>query len=711
MKWPWPAPTVGASVLGRRMLRRSFWSLLLVGCLVMAVQALVVMSQKREQRFRSVSDTAQLLIPNVAAASWQVSETTMTTLLDSLVAMDGVVAARFTDNFLHIERRSARWPAAAKDWTACERVIRHDLTGFALGAERLPAGVFEVCFVQPAGGTLLLRNALWAASPLLVLLVLASLYPAMLVRRMVIQPIKELTEAIRRSNLLNFHPARPSTDQGDEVDGLIDELKGRTRSLLREQGMAHLAFHALSDGLAVVDLQSVIRRCNAALPAVLGLEGGPSLVGHSLRDYLPPDLFEPPDGTREFDGIGGRVLEVRASALDIGGDERYRVVQIRDLTQQKRHEAERRQVAKMNALGTLSGGVAHDFNNLLMAIGGSAELIGLDETLTPDGQRLLETIRVAARRGATLTAQLLTFARKQPMKVGLVEVREVVAEVVALSRRTLGSGHTVEVQIDGHARVSADQTFLETALINLLVNARDAQPQGGTIRLEVQTVERAGQAFVRLSVVNEGPDIPPAVLARMGEPFFTTKSPGKGTGLGLSMVLGFAEQSGGRVEMASQHGLTRMAILLPLEQVPGHATADSVSAPAPPPSPRSLRLLLVDDDAPVRDTLAALLRSLGHRVTAVASPQEVESLLAEPGPWDLVLCDLVLAQGSGIEVHQLLRARGITTPVVFISGNVPSSMQARIETLDHRAVLTKPVSREQLQRMIQAVCPAGGEAP
>lgn len=714
MKWPWQAPSVGASVLGSRMLRRSFWSLLLVGCVVMVAQALVVLSQEREQRFRAVNDTAQLLMPNVASAAWQVSETTMTTLLDSLVAMDGVVAARFGDDQLSIARHSVRWSGSENGWQDCERVIRRDLTGFALGAERLPAGLLEICFVQPGGLGQPLRNAMWAASPLLLLLVLASLYPALLVRRMVIQPIKELTEAIRHSNLLNFHPARPPGDQGDEVDGLIDELKGRTRSLLREQGMANLAFLALSDGMAVVDLRSVIMRCNAALPAVLGLDAGVVLVGRSLGDFLPPDLFDPPDGTREFEGVAGRVLEVSASALDIGGEESYRVVQIRDLTQKKRDEAEHRQVAKMNALGTLSGGVAHDFNNLLMAIGGSAELISLDETLTPEGQRLLETIRVAARRGATLTAQLLTFARKQPMKSSSVDVREVVAEVVALSRRTLGSGHTVEVWIEGHPRVHADQTFLETALINLLVNARDAQPQGGAIRLEVQTVERAGQAFVRLSVINQGPDIPPEVLARMGEPFFTTKTPGKGTGLGLSMVLGFAEQSGGRVEMASAQGLTRMAILLPLEPEPCEVAAAVLPVPVPakPRPPPSLQLLLVDDDVSVRDTLAGLLGSLGHRVTVAASPQEVEALLAGHGSgWDLVLCDLVLAQGSGIDVHQMLRARGIATPLVFISGNVPSSMQSRIELLDHRAVLYKPVSREQLQKTIQSVCSAGGAAP
>lgn len=703
---------LGASVLGRRMLHRSFWSVLLVSALVIAAQSLVVMQQKREQRFRTVDDTAAILLPNIASASWQVSEATMATLLDSLVALEGATAARFEDGYLRVERHTPRPTASELDWRSCERVIRRDLRGFPLGSEKLPAGLLEICFVQPASLGSLLPDALVAAAPLLVLLLLASVYPAMLVHRMVIRPIGDLTDAIRRSRLLGFVPQRPPKDRGDEVDVLVEELKERTIRLLQEQGMSDLAFHALSDGMAVADQQLVVQRYNAAMATALGLAPSERLEGRSLRDYLPAEAFVHPDRPLEFSGPGARVLEVSSSPLNFEGAPAHRVYQVRDLTDKKRHEAEVRQANKMNALGTLSGGVAHDFNNLLMAIGGNAELIGLDEKLSPEGQRMLGVIRQAARRGSALTAQLLSFARKQPMKIGSLGAREVVTEVAALSRRTLGSGHRVEVRIGEDCWVRTDRTLLDTALINLLVNARDAQPQGGVIQLVVEPLEGEAQPLVRLSVLNEGPDIPREVLDRMGEPFFTTKGPGKGTGLGLSMVMGFAAQSGGRFEMHSAHGHTRMSIVLPRAMAPDARELDGAGAPPIAGASRSLAVLLVDDDLTVRETLAGLLRSLGHRVEQAGSAAEVQVLVVDHGPvWDVVLCDMVLAHGSGLDVQHMLQSHGANMPCVFISGNVPEALSARMGSQDLPDVLFKPVSRERLQAALAAACPPAGAAP
>jgi CheY-like chemotaxis protein len=366
----------------------------------------------------------------------------------------------------------------------------------------------------------------------------------------------------------------------------------------------------------------------------------------------------------------------------------------------KQLEASEQQSHKMNALGALSSGVAHDFNNLLMTIGGNAELISELERLSPEGKDMVQSIRVAARRGAVLTSQLLSFARKQHLKARQLCPHEVVAEVVELARRTLGSTHSLELEVLSTHAVQTDATFLETALLNLMVNARDAQAHGGPIRVRVEDVVQARRDWVSFSVINTGPTIPRDVLQRMGEPFFTTKAKGRGTGLGLSMVMGFAEQSGGHVTMESSDGVTRIAIVLPAVHTEAPVTHPAPAFRATNLPARTLKVLLVDDDAVVLQVLGRMLRTLGHEVTRAFTPNDVRGLIQQGQRWDVVLCDMVLEGAHGFDVHELI-APILPQPVFFfISGNVPPALADRLPELPQVRLLQKPIELDALQAVL-----------
>lgn len=701
MKLPLHDAVLARGVLGRRMLWRSFWSILLVSVLVMAAQTFLVMQQKRDQRFQAIRSTIDLLQINVANAAWQVSESEMFALLGSLVALDGVDAVSYADPFLNVQALSPSATAQTDVWSRCERTLNQDFSDYPIGSNRLPSGTMKVCFNSPDSVASLMPGALVAALPLLALIVLASVFPAILVRRMVIQPIEQLTDAVRNAqSVASLHLNRPAQDKGDEIELLIEEIQVRSQRLLRERSLADLAFESFGHGMAVTDERGTIQRHNTALVNLLG-ETEPVLIGRKLGDLLPSTPVDPTVAPTEFTAHDGRILEASASPLRGEGTDRYRVHMVRDLTERKRMEALEQQGLKMSALGTLSSGVAHDFNNLLMAIGGNAELLMAEESLSEDGIKMLTIIRGAAKKGATLTSQLLSFARKQQLKVRPTLVSEVVADVVALSRRTLGSSHRLLVEERVSPIVMTDPVFLETALLNLLVNARDAQPEGGDIQILVdESPDLDGHTMVGVSVLNGGPAIPPEVLARMGEPFFTTKVIGKGTGLGLSMVMGFAQQTGGALLLQSKEGETRICIQLRVAQAEAADPSQRETFATPLASGESAKILVVDDDPDVRETLARMVERLGHSVTAAASVDEVQALWNAGARWDSVLCDVLLEGHSGLDVYRFLHEVDASLHFCFVSGKVPDALAVRLAALEHTDFLAKPISIDDLRRAL-----------
>ena len=295
-----------------------------------------------------------------------------------------------------------------------------------------------------------------------------------------------------------------------------------------------------------------------------------------------------------------------------------------DVTDRKALEEELLQVRKMDAIGKLTGGIAHDFNNLLAAVLGGIGLIERRFELDDEQRRIVGMTRHAAEQGAELVGRLLSFARRQKLRPGPIDIGQLSESVTELLAPTLGGLVRLDWQAqDGVWPVYADGAQLELALMNLIINARDAMPEGGTVLLTARNAEaQPGNAlkvapgdYVVLAVNDTGSGIAPDLLAQVTEPFFTTKEIGKGTGLGLSMVYGFASQSGGGIRIDSAVGEGTVVELW----LPRAAQADAAALAEPPAADvavesRPLRILLVDDHDAVRETTEAILRDLGHEV-------------------------------------------------------------------------------------------------
>ena len=378
----------------------------------------------------------------------------------------------------------------------------------------------------------------------------------------------------------------------------------------------------------------------------------------------------------------------------------------RKLAQQQLEEAREAlfQSQKMDAVGQLTGGVAHDFNNLLMAIMGSLELARKRGIADPQLSRLIDNAFQGAQRGATLTQRMLAFARRQPLKPTALDVAALVTNMGELLRRSLGPAVNLVLDFPpGLPHIKADENQLELALLNLAVNARDAMPDGGTIRIgaAMQTVPAGAGltagSYVRLWVCDTGEGMDENVLARAAEPFFTTKGIGKGTGLGLAMVHGMAAQSGGRLVIKSEKGAgTTAEMWLPLSE---HLVApDSAGeAAAPPGGPRALTVLAVDDDALVLFNTTAMLEDLGHTVVECHSGKEALAALAK-GRFDLVITDQAMPNITGAQLVAEIRKTQPDLPVIVATGyaELPPG------TVDNVRVLNKPFTEHQLEAALRA---------
>ncbi|MCD2325124.1 PAS domain S-box protein [Sphingomonas sp. IC-56] len=362
------------------------------------------------------------------------------------------------------------------------------------------------------------------------------------------------------------------------------------------------------------------------------------------------------------------------------------------------------QAQKMEAIGKLTGGVAHDFNNLLAAIIGSLDLARRRAAQGGDITRFLDNAMMAAERGATLTQRMLAFARKQALQLESVDPAALVRGMADLLQRTIGTSVRIDTQFPLMLRsVRADPAQLELALLNLVVNARDALPEGGRVLIAAreERVELGGTlkpgSYVALSVIDTGSGMDEETLARATEPFYTTKGVGKGTGLGLSMVHGFAEQCGGRLVLHSRKGEgTRAELWLPVSD----AAADADPAPSAtpePPAPQGDRLvvLAVDDDALVLTNTAAMLEDAGHRVIQATSGKQALQLLSE-SRIDVMVTDFAMPDMNGLQLVDAARAGWPDLPALLVSGyaELPEDVGANLPRL------AKPFRRDQIARAV-----------
>jgi PAS domain S-box-containing protein len=342
------------------------------------------------------------------------------------------------------------------------------------------------------------------------------------------------------------------------------------------------------------------------------------------------------------------------------------------------------QSQKMEAIGQLTGGIAHDFNNLLMAVLGSLELM---RKRLPDDKKimaLLDNAVQGAQRGAVLTKRMLAFARRQELQSETIHVPELVLGMTDLLQRSIGQSISIETHFPLALKpIRADANQVEMALLNLVVNARDAMPEGGQIILSAreETVPPATPAglrpgrYVRLSVTDTGEGMDEETLARALEPFFTTKGPGKGTGLGLPMVHGLAQQSGGRFELRSRQGEgTTAELWLPLS--PEAVTVEPSKQPAASEEKyaQPLIVLAVDDDNLVLTNTVAMLEDLGHTAIGAASGSAALEILRGGTAIDLVITDQVMPQMTGLQLAQAVEEEWPELPVVLATGfaEIPS---------------------------------------
>ncbi|MBY0337059.1 MAG: response regulator [Acetobacteraceae bacterium] len=343
-----------------------------------------------------------------------------------------------------------------------------------------------------------------------------------------------------------------------------------------------------------------------------------------------------------------------------------------EMAERARTEAALRQAQRLEAMGQLTGGVAHDFNNLLMVLSGGLAVLAR----SPDAAkraRAEDGMRQAVARGASLTRQLLAFARRRPVDPQVLDLAERLDAIRGMLGASLGGGIEVRVEAEpGLWPVEVDASELELALLNLAVNARDAMEGRGVVTLSARNL--AGENQVAVTVTDTGPGIPAKVAQRAFEPFFTTKEDGKGSGLGLAQVHGFARSSGGSARIGTAPGGgAAIEIRLPRSRrrLAGPAPA---AAPSGPPA-RALRLLLVEDSDAVAEPLTEMLGHLGHRVRRVASAPEALQALAEE-PADLVLTDVMMPGGmDGVELASEIRRRHPAIAVVLASGRADAAQE------------------------------------
>jgi PAS domain S-box-containing protein len=399
----------------------------------------------------------------------------------------------------------------------------------------------------------------------------------------------------------------------------------------------------------------------------------------------------------------GEVLDAIVSEqVERDGRGRFRraVGGLIDVTARRRAEAALRQSQKIEAVGQLTGGVAHDFNNLLSVVLGNLELLRKRLPDDPKASKLLENAVEGARRGAALTQRMLAFARRQDLKPEPVDVPDLVRGMADLLQRSIGPTIRIETRFPlGLRRALGDAHQLELALLNLVVNARDAMPNGGTITVSAK--EAGAGRFICLSVADTGEGMDEATLARATEPFFTTKGTGKGTGLGLSMVHGLAEQSGGALVLTSKKGEgTTAEIWLPVAEAgtPRATRSESDEGAAPAKAMRKLTVLVVDDDPLVLANTAAMLEDLGHSASQAASGAEALEALRESPRVDLLVTDQIMPQMSGTQLVEAVRAQWPVLPAIIATGfaELPAAVDPTIP------ILKKPFQQDALASAIEA---------
>ena len=520
--------------------------------------------------------------------------------------------------------------------------------------------------------------------------------------------------SVREHGRLEHHRARLQRRDGGVVavletvvgefdnDGALTELRGflidvtagveAELPLLGRERQFHAVFFDAADAMLLLDDDRVILEANPSACALFGVPAD-AIGGESLDRLLVDGEEQLLAAWRELFALGEARREHRVRSRGVGpGATRlvecsYRarvhgqrhLCIARDITDRRLIEARLMQAEKIESIGRLAGGIAHDFNNLLTAILGYTELLLSSHAETDPDRIALEEIQKAGQRAAALTQQLLAFSRKQMLMPKDVDLNQTVAGLQSMLARLIRADITLACSLaPSPAIVRIDPAQIEQAILNLVLNARDALPAGGEIRLEVSLVGRSqldmpadlawnAADFVRLRVVDDGVGMSPDARAHLFEPFFTTKEVGKGTGLGLASVYGIVRQSNGFITVESEPGAGTVFTMLfpaaPHRDVIGRPPAGAV-----PPGRARETVLLVEDEEAVRGIISAVLRREGYHVLEASGARVACEIFAQRSDIDLLLTDVVMPDMNGPALAQHLIGLRPELRVLFISG-------------------------------------------
>jgi PAS domain S-box-containing protein len=490
-------------------------------------------------------------------------------------------------------------------------------------------------------------------------------------------------------------------------------------------------FETTVDLILVVDRKGIILRVSPSSFAIVGFQSG-DMIGRSAADFIHPDDL---DSTREEMRLArrgelmrnfecryvhkdGRVVPLAWTGVWSEPDEQHFFIG-RDMTDRIAAEERLSRSQRLEAIGQLTGGIAHDFNNLLTVVIGSLDLLEDRVSNDPAGAEYARAALTAALRGAELTRQLLAFARRQSLDAKVIGINERVSATMGLLQRTIGEEIEIATTLAPDLWPAfVDPVQLESALINLAINARDAMPGGGRLTIETanteldddyarQNLDVAPGNYVMLAVSDTGSGMPPEVLARVFEPFFTTKEPGRGTGLGLSMVYGFARQSQGHVRIYSEVGYGTTVRLY----VPRAASPERIAEqrPATVPSARpGERILVVEDNPAVRQVVVMQLTELGYDVIEAPNSESALAILKRGDAIDLVFTDVVMP--GGMSGDALARAAQKLRPglrVLLTSGFAKTQVEGRAPPEEFKHLLSKPYRKVDLAVKLRTLLDTG----
>ncbi|MDD9939745.1 MAG: response regulator [Myxococcales bacterium] len=545
------------------------------------------------------------------------------------------------------------------------------------------------------------------------------------------KPLLGLTGAMRRVTQHGELDERVHYVGTDEIGTLyhgfnemLQQLQLQSEARDRTQARLQALVDALPDIVFILDEDGKCIDVLASTPEALDMSPA-ELVGRSVAEFLSPrdanatkealaatlahDEHVRLEYHREIAG-GARDLDVLCAPMRGTSDagKRLAIVVARDVTERKELEKQFRQAQKMEAIGQLAGGVAHDFNNLLTGVMGLAEL--LDQDYSEDG-RPREIVQIG-HHAAELVRQLLAFSRRAPARTKLTDLNELVRSVQQILGRTVD--RRIEIRMDlssDKCMILGDASQLQSALLNLGINARDAMPDGGTLTLSTRLVTLAESipsrggvvppgAYVEVTVADTGAGIPKSIRDRVFEPFFTTKEQGKGTGLGLAAVYGTVQSHHGGLCLASDVGRgTVFQIYLPERREPERKSDEHVRAPAVGKG----RIVVVDDEEVVRNVAAAMLEGLGYHVDVFADgAAAVDCYSRGVGAIDLVVLDIIMPRMTGLEVARRLREVHSGVRILFVSGYPETDAHAP-PGFNDTPFLQKPFTRDQLAEAVASV--------